>query len=123
MSPSSNVTHALNIVVKGIAILYFLFCQTSVLLVEQIMHAIYYIYIDISIIASRICYNDIGCFSNVLPYINARGKLPLSPFFIMFLYFHSSCYIHTIFSDRLRAPSWSHGFLPQWRTITTWMSC
>jgi hypothetical protein len=49
MSPSSNVTHALNIVVKGIAILDFLFCQTSVLLVEQIMHAIYYIYIDISI--------------------------------------------------------------------------
>jgi hypothetical protein len=23
--------------------------------------------------------NDIGCFSNVLPYINALGKLPLSP--------------------------------------------
>ena len=79
MSPSSNVSHALNIVVKGIAILYFLFCQTSVLLVEQIMHAIYYIYIDIFIIASRICNNDIGCFSNALPYINALGKLPLSP--------------------------------------------
>jgi hypothetical protein len=79
MGPSSNVTHALNIVVKGIAILYFLFCQTSVLLVEQIMHAIYFIYIYISITASKICYNDIGCFSNVLPYINALGKLPLSP--------------------------------------------
>jgi hypothetical protein len=78
MGPSSNVTHALNIVVKGITILYFLFCQTSVLLVEQIMHAIYFIYIYISITASKICYNDIDCFSNALPYINALGKLPLS---------------------------------------------
>jgi len=79
MGPSSNVTHALNIVIKSKSILYFLFCQTSVLLVEQIMHFIYYNYMHVSISASKICYNDIGCFSNALPYINALGKLPLSP--------------------------------------------
>ena len=33
----------------------------------------------VSISASKVCYNDIGCFSNAFPYINALGKLPLSP--------------------------------------------
>jgi len=90
MGPNPNVTHALNIVVKGIAILYFLFYQTSVLLVEQSMHVIYYNYMHVSISASKISYNDIGWFSNALPYINAFGKLPLSPDHIGTL-----CHLHT----------------------------
>ena len=41
-----------------------------------------------SISASKVCYNDIGCFSNAFPHINALGKLPLSPDHIGTL-FHS----------------------------------
>ena len=118
MGPSSNITHALNIVVKGITILYFLFCQTSVLLVEQIMHAIYFIYIYISITASKICYNDIGCFSNALPYITNL---------VCYTYFHwffSSEYQHIfgkqtgyIFQSPKKIKTWTtkhYASLNQW---------